>query len=64
MDELTLSFHRAADIRSDSKDPRRRLERRDFHMINEDHSAIANLPRKAQHHEMPPDHKGIYVLWE
>lgn len=64
MDELALSFHRAADIRPDTHDPRRRLERRDFHMINEDHKAIANLPRMAQHHEFPPDRKGITILWE
>ena len=49
------AFERAANIRSDNKDPRRRQERRDFEMIREDHNAMANLPTKAQHHEFPKD---------
>ena len=53
--DLTLSFQRAADIKPDSRDPRRKLERQDFSLISEDHSAPANLPKKAQHHEFPKE---------
>jgi len=34
-------------------DPRRRQELSDAGMIREDHNAMANLPRQAQHHEFP-----------
>lgn len=34
-------------------DPRRRPEAADSGLIREDHTAIANLPRMAQHHEFP-----------
>lgn len=34
-------------------DPRRRQEVADGGMIREQHDAMANLPRKAQHHEYP-----------
>lgn len=61
MEDMKLSFERAAAIKSNNRDPRRRLERRDFHMINEDHSAMANLPKKAQHHEFPKE-GGYFVL--
>lgn len=36
-------------------DPRRKLERRDFELIREDHTAMANLPMKAQNHEFPKE---------
>lgn len=34
-------------------DPRRRQEVADAGLIREDHTAMANLPRTAQHHEFP-----------
>lgn len=49
------AFKRAADIRPDPVDPRRRLERRDFEMIHEDRNAIANLPTRFQSHEFPKE---------
>jgi hypothetical protein len=35
------------------QDPRRKQERMDFNLIREDKTAIGNLPRTAQHHEIP-----------
>ena len=64
MEELKISFNRAADIHPDSRDPRRHQERRDFMMINEDHSAMANLPRAAQHHEFPKDGGYFLPKWD
>lgn len=64
MEELRISFNRGADIRPDSRDPRRHQERRDFNMISEDHSAMANLPRKAQHHEFPKDGGYFLPKWD
>ena len=45
-------------------DPRRRQERRDFEMIREDKTAMANLPRKAQHHEFPKEGGLFYPIFE
>jgi hypothetical protein len=42
---------RARKIRREYIDPRRNQERDDFNLLNEDHNAMANLPRMAQHHE-------------
>lgn len=42
----------------DSWDPRRRQELRDSLMINEDHTAMANLPMRAIHAEYK--HFGLY----
>lgn len=55
-----LHRERAAKIRDEcgyknGPDPRRRLERRDFELIHEDPREMANLPRKAIHHEFPED---------
>jgi hypothetical protein len=57
---LRMSFIRAGRIKCE--DPRRKQERADFNMINEDKTAMANLPRMAQHHEFPP--LGGYFLPE
>ena len=59
---MRIAFERAGKIQPDNRDPRRHQERRDFNMISEDHTAIANLPRKARHHEFPKD--GGYFLPE
>lgn len=58
------AFKRAADIRPDNADPRRKQERVDFEMIHEDHSAIANLPPKAQHHEFPVNGGYFLPKWD
>lgn len=51
MEELRIAFLEGAG----RLDPRRRQERRDFEMIRNDKSAMANLPRMAQHHEFPKE---------
>jgi len=61
---IKMSFERAGKIKSDNQDPRRNQERRDFNMISEDHSAVANLPRKAQHHEFPKDGGYFLPMWD
>lgn len=52
--EIRMAFMRAGKIKSANQDPRRNQERADFNMIQEDKTAMANLPRMAQHHEFPP----------
>lgn len=50
------AFDRTQDMRNEfyaGVDPRRRQEIGDGGMIREDHNAMANLPRQAQHHEYP-----------
>jgi len=65
MDHMKIAFERAGKIRSEHRmDPRRHQERVDFMMINEDHSAMANLPRKAQHHEFPKDGGYFLPKWD
>lgn len=61
---IKASFVRAGKIKSDNEDPRRNQERRDFNMISEDHSAIANLPVKAQHHEFPKAGGYFIPMWD
>jgi hypothetical protein len=51
MDEQTYLF--GMNRRGIPQDPRRRQERNDFNVIREDKTAMANLPRMAQHHEFP-----------
>jgi hypothetical protein len=49
-------FNRTQDMSNEfyaGVDPRRRQEVADGGMIREQHSAMANLPLKAQHHEYP-----------
>ena len=60
--EIRMSFMRAGKIKSENQDPRRNQERADFNIISADHTAMANLPRKAQHHEFLP--LGGYFLPE
>lgn len=60
--EIRLAFMAAGKIKSANQDPRRNQERADFNIISEDKTAMANLPRKAQHHEFPP--LGGYFLPE
>ena len=50
MEDLEFTFLNFAGAK---QDPRRKQERQDFNMIREDKSAMANLPRKAQHREFP-----------
>ena len=38
-------------------DERRRQENVDFHMISEDHGAIANLPQDVKYHAYPRSHE-------
>jgi hypothetical protein len=50
------AFDRTEDMSNEfyaGVDPRRRQEVADGGMIREQHSAMANLPRQAQHHEYP-----------
>ncbi len=50
------TFDRTQDMSNEfyaGVDPRRRQEVADGGMIREDHAAMANLPRIAQHHEYP-----------
>lgn len=50
------AFDRTQDMSNEfyaGVDPRRRQEVADGGMIREQHSAMANLPRQAQHHEYP-----------
>lgn len=50
------AFNRTEDMTNEfyaGVDPRRRQEVADGGMIREQHSAMANLPRMAQHHEYP-----------
>ncbi len=42
-----------------SDDSRRELERKDFHMINEDHSCIANLPQEVMMKPFPRMRYGL-----
>jgi len=56
------AFDRTRDMSNEfyaGVDPRRRQEVADGGMIREDHNAMANLPRMAQHHEYPQ--AGYYV---
>ncbi len=57
-EHVLMDYHHAYDP---DIDPRRMQEYKDGGMIYEDHSAIANLPRKAQHHEYvsPPTIYGL-----
>lgn len=43
-------------------DPRRIQEMRDAGMINEDHSATANLPQDVKYHAWPDS--GHYARWD
>ena len=44
-------------------DPRRRNERADAGLIQEDHTQIANLPSQARHHEFPePEYYGNHYI--
>jgi hypothetical protein len=61
---IHAQFVRAGKIKSDNKDPRRNQERRDFNMISEDHSAMANLPRMAQHYEFPKEGGYFIPMWD
>ncbi len=61
---IRASFVRAGKIKSDNKDPRRNQERADFNMLSEDHTAMANLPRRAQHHEFPKDGGLFDCMWD
>lgn len=56
--EIAVDRYRKIHDRSkfEDHDPRRALERRDFRMLNEDYTAMANLPRTAQNHEYPYRH--------
>lgn len=49
-DHVLMDYHTMYDP---DIDPRRMQEYRDGGMIHEDHTAMANLPRMAQHHEYP-----------
>lgn len=42
--------------RFENIDPRRKPELIDSMLINEDHTAMANLPRMAQNHEFPKNY--------
>jgi hypothetical protein len=64
MKDLLIAFERAGKIRDGKKDPRRHQERKDFNMIGEDHTAMANLPRQAQHHEFPKDGGYFEPMWD
>lgn len=61
---IRASFLRGAKIKSDNQDPRRNQERADFDMLREDHTAMANLPRKAQHHEYYKDTGLFDSMWD
>ncbi len=61
---IRASFVRAGKIKSDNRDPRRNQEREDFNMIREDHAAMANLPRMAQHHEYRKDGGLFDPMWD
>ena len=60
-DMLISAFRIAGRIK---QDPRRHQERVDFNMIHEDKTAMANLPRKAQHHEFPKDGGYFLPKWD
>lgn len=49
-EHILMDYHQAYDP---DIDPRRMQEYRDGGMIYEDHNAMANLPRMAQHREYP-----------
>jgi hypothetical protein len=53
---IANAYRRAREIGGEfggGLDPRRRQEVADAGLIREDHNAMANLPRMAQHHEFP-----------
>jgi hypothetical protein len=53
------SVHRSKHLGEEhyaSHDERRRQENLDFHMISEDHNAIANLPQSVHYFEYPKIH--------
>lgn len=51
--ELSSSFY-------NQLDPRRRPEREDARMIQEDHKAMSNLPTRGFQHQFDPQHKRRY----
>lgn len=61
---IRASFIQAGKITSDNQDPRRNQERADFNMLSADKSAMANMPRKAQHHEFPKEGGYFIPMWD